>query len=78
MEMIKVYMIDLPCTVYGLTTYFYDDDGQVYYTIFINAKMSAEKQCQTYDHEISHIDHGDFEHMQRVDELELVRHKMYA
>lgn len=76
MEMIKVLMIDLPHTVRGLTVYYFDDDGQAYYTILINSRLSAEMQCEAYDHEISHINNGDFDSMQEVDRIEYYRHSM--
>ena len=76
MEYVKVIVTgDLPVTVYGLTTYCFDE-GQAYYTIFINAKLNAERQFETYKHEISHIDHNDFDHMTRVEDVESCRHNI--
>ena len=74
MEMVKVFLIDLPAAVYGFTTYYFDEDGQAYYTIFINTKMNVEKQVETYRHEVAHIDSGDFGSMRKVDEIEYYRH----
>ena len=74
MERIRVLIIDLPPRVSGLTAYYYDEDGQVYCTIIINARLSAERQCTAYDHEIKHIDNGDFDKMIPVEELEIMRH----
>ena len=76
MEMIKVFLIDLPCTVYGFTTYAYGDDGQIYYSIFINAKLNSERQFMTYKHEIEHIDRGDFFSMRKADDIECFRHNI--
>ena len=45
MERIQVVLTDLPVTVRGLTVYYYDEDGQVYYTILINSKLSDRMQC---------------------------------
>lgn len=73
MEYIRVELKDLPCTVRGFTVYCYDE-GQAYFTIIINSRMSADMQCKAYDHEISHIDNGDFECMHEVNALEYSRH----
>ena len=76
MERIQVVLTDLPPRVHGLTVYCYDDDGQAYYTILINARLSAQMQCDAYDHEVSHIDNYDFDCMLPVEDLEAVRHEM--
>lgn len=74
MERIQVLLVDLPCTVRGLTVYYYDEDGMVYYTILINSKMSDQMHCATYDHEIAHINNHDFYRMMPVEDLEALRH----
>lgn len=74
MERVQVVLIELPHTIRGLTVYYFDDDGEVYYTILINSHMSDKMQCATYDHEIAHIDNGDFEKMYSIDVLEDIRH----
>ncbi|MGN0711370.1 MAG: hypothetical protein ACI4LO_06380 [Anaerovoracaceae bacterium] len=60
MDRIRVMLVDLPHDVYGFTLK-NCDEGDNFYTIYINARMSAEKQIETYDHEISHIGNNDFE-----------------
>lgn len=62
MEHIRVILMNLPHSIYGLTTYVHED-GYYFYTIFINARMSSEKQFETYKHEVSHIDNQDFSKM---------------
>ncbi len=74
MEMIKVLMIDLPHRIRGLTVYYFDEDGQVYYTILINSRLSVRMQCDAYDHEITHINKRDFDKMIPVEDLEAERH----
>lgn len=75
MDYIKVTLTDLPTTIRGFTVYFFDEnDGMVYYTIFINSKLNNDMQLLTYDHEIGHISNGDFASMVDVDKLELMRH----
>lgn len=78
MEMVQVVLIDLPVTVRGLTVYYYDEDGQVYYTILINSRLNDQTQCAAYDHEIVHINNRDFDCMLPVEDLEAARHDGYA
>lgn len=78
MEKIQVVLFDLPHTIRGLTTYCYDEDGQMYYTILINSRLSDKMQCDAYDHEISHIDNHDFERMLPIEDLEAARHEGFA
>lgn len=69
-EYVGVWLIDLPCTVHGYTRKNTDDS----YTIVINARMSSEMQIAVYDHEIGHINNGDYDNSADVDSLELIRH----
>lgn len=78
MDRIQVVLVDLPVTVRGLTVYYYDEDGQVYYTILINSRLNSKMQCSAYDHEISHIDNHDFDLMLPVEDLEAARHEGFA
>mgnify|MGYP000075061269 CR=1 FL=1 len=76
MEYIRVIIADwMPVTVRGMTAYYFDEDGQAYYTIFINDKLSVEAQCAAYDHEIRHINNDDFHKMIPIEDLEAVRHE---
>lgn len=43
------------------------------YTIFINAKLSHEKQCEVYNHAIAHIENCDFEKLD-ADKIEFEAH----
>ncbi len=74
MEYIKVYLVDFPHSVDGFTTYYFDEDGMEYYTIFLNSRMNNEKLCKTYDHEMDHINKRDFSNMIPVQNLENMRH----
>lgn len=76
MERIQVILVDLPPRIHGLTVYYYDEDGQVYYTILVNSCLNDKMQCDTYDHEIVHIDNHDFDRMIPVEDLEAIRHAM--
>lgn len=69
-ETIRVFLVDLPHSVRGFTTKNEDDS----YTILINARLSNEMQISTYDHEIAHINNGDYDCCVNVNEIETERH----
>ena len=69
MEVIQVFLVDMPC-VKAMTIKNSDDS----YTILINAGLSHEMQCEAYDHEMEHINNGDFDQIYDVGELEMIRH----
>ena len=52
----NIVLLDLPCTVKGLTA----KDENDYYTIYINAKLCDEQQIDAFLHEIEHIKCNDF------------------
>lgn len=70
METIQVYLIKLPAAIKGVTVRNSDDS----YTILINLNMPHEAQCEAYDHEMTHINSHDYDHMYDVNELEHIRH----
>lgn len=74
MDYIRVVLQDLPVTIRAFTVYYFDEDGMVYYTIFINSRLSETMQCAAYDHEIQHINNNDFDSMLPADKLEVMRH----
>ena len=78
MEYIKVYIHDFPYRVDGFTTYYFDEDGMKYYTIFLNARLNNEMLIKVYDHEMDHINNRDFEKMIPVQELEYRAHGLMA
>ena len=69
-EYIAVHLVDLPHGVRGFTKK--NKDGS--FTVMINARLSSEMQISTYDHEIKHIENGDYESKVDVDLLEKHRH----
>ncbi|MDF3000562.1 MAG: hypothetical protein K0Q48_681 [Bacillota bacterium] len=69
-EYIGVHLVDLPHGVRGFTKK--NKDGS--YTIMINARLSSEMQIATYDHEIMHIENGDYDRKIDVNETERKRH----
>jgi hypothetical protein len=47
-----------------------DDDS---YTVFINAKLTHEKQLEVYQHAVNHIENADFDKC-NADKIELDAH----
>ncbi len=74
-ELYRVAYVDLPCKVHGLTAYYYED-GQAFYTVFVNAGDSIERQQKTLKHELEHIRNGDLCTMLSVQDLEVLRHNL--
>ncbi|MEG1930547.1 MAG: hypothetical protein RR131_05360 [Anaerovorax sp.] len=70
MEYIGVYLIDLPVAFKGYTT----KNEDCSYMIIINARLNSEMQIATYDHEIAHINNGDYDCCRQVGGVELIRH----
>lgn len=67
---IQVRLIDFPARGNETVTKNEDDS----YTIFINAKLSHDRQLEAYEHAIRHIENGDFEKAD-VDRIEFEAHK---
>lgn len=76
MDHIRVVLVDLPPRVHGATTCCFGDDGIEYYIMFLNSRLSAEMQKETYNHELQHIYNRDFDNMFfiGIDGLEKLRH----
>ena len=70
MEIIQVFIVDMPTAIRGLTVR--NEDGS--YTILINAGLSHEEQCKVYDHEIEHINNHDYDQMYDASKIEWMRH----
>ena len=74
-EHIRVFLIDMPGSVRGLTTYV-EEDGTYYYTMLINARLGSRGQIEAYEHELAHINNGDFHKMVTADQVEAVTHNL--
>lgn len=64
----------LPYTVGGFVKETCEPDGD-YYTIILNSRLSYERQCDTFAHEIEHIKNDDFHSERSVAEIENERHR---
>lgn len=57
MDNYRIRYIDLPCTVNGLTI----EDADGFYNIYINSKLSVDRQNEAIKHELTHIKRNDFD-----------------
>ena len=69
-EYIGVYLVDLPHGIRGFGRK--NEDGS--YTILINARLNSEMQIQVYDHEMKHINSGDYDSCIDVGKIENEMH----
>ena len=67
MNEVVIRTVNLPVTISAYTAL--DSGGD--YNIFINAKMSLERQIIAYRHELQHIERGDFFKEGSADIIEL-------
>lgn len=63
---VKIRCIDLPCTIKGITV----QDGNGFYNVYINAKLSEEAQKQALEHELTHIKRNDFYSFEPIQAIE--------
>lgn len=68
---IQVIVMDFKTTI-ASESVTENSDGS--YTIFINARMSLERQREAYRHALGHIYNGDFESNKSADQIEAERH----
>lgn len=73
MRNVLVRFIDMPCSVRGCVVRHYD--GDEFYTVMLNSRLSSDMQERVYLHEIEHISNDDFTSGLSADEIESIRHK---
>lgn len=66
MNEIIVWKKDLPYFIHGQVLR--DADGD--YNIYINTRMSIDMQRKTIRHELSHVQHGDFDSEEDIRNIE--------
>ena len=66
MDAVIIRMIDLPHGVPGVTVK--DEEGD--YNIYINARLSADQRVIASQHELEHIQNGDFYSEESVHDIE--------
>lgn len=61
-----VRVVDLPVQIGGMVTP--NDDGT--FSIYLNARNTAERRAKSCDHEVDHIESGDFYNNKNIAEVE--------
>jgi len=61
-----VRIIDLPSTVQGVTVK--DEEGN--YNIYINSSLAEDAKKRAIEHELKHIERGDFDSLADISDLE--------
>lgn len=65
----NVLYLDLPHNVKAITSK--NEYGQ--YVIIVNSRLDNESQKKGYEHEMGHIQSGDYD-LDSVEEIEVIRH----
>ena len=68
---VNTILVDLPCKIRAYTV----ANRDLTYTIVLNARLSHEMQLESYQHELDHIQRGDYEKKCSVDLIEFYAHK---
>ena len=61
-----IRIINLPSTIHGVTVK--DEEGN--YNIYINSSLSEDARKRAIEHELKHIDRGDFESLADISDIE--------
>ena len=61
-----VRYINLPVSVRGIITV--DEEGN--YNVYINAKLSSDRQRIALEHELTHVNRGDFDSFDDIENIE--------
>ena len=67
---VRTVLQDLPIEIRGFTVM----DENDYPTIVLNARYNRETNLETYQHELAHIEAGDFYRTESADEIESQAH----
>lgn len=68
---VRIVLQDLPVEIKGFTIV----DENDYSTIVLNSRYNRETNLETYQHELSHIEGGDFYRTESADEIESRAHQ---
>ena len=67
---VYIYYVDMPCTI--AANIVEGADGS--YTLYLNSKLTSERQFEGYLHEISHVVNSDLKECDDVNYYELRAH----
>lgn len=72
MEEINTIYMDMPTAIHSFVV----SNADATYTIVLNARMSQEQHLLSYNHELQHIDNGDYEKLISIGTLETMAHAL--
>jgi hypothetical protein len=72
MDNVFVRYIELPATIHSFVV----ANKDLTYTIVLNSRLSHEQNLISYQHELDHILHGDYEKKCSADFIEINSHKI--
>lgn len=61
-----VRVVDLPAQIGGMVTP--NEDGT--FSVYLNARNTAERMAKSCDHEVGHIENDDFYSVKSIEEVE--------
>lgn len=67
---INTILVDMPSRIRAYTV----ANKDLSYTIVVNARLNHETQMKAYQHELDHIQHGDYEKKCSADLIEFYAH----
>ncbi len=73
MNTINIQYYDLPCSIRSFVS-----NSDMTYTIVLNSRMAYEIQLLAYQHELVHIENGDYEKKCSADVIEMNTHKILS
>lgn len=74
MSNINIRYYDLPCSIRSFVV----SNSDMTYTIVLNSKMAYEMQLLAYQHELNHINNGDYEKKCSADVIEMNAHQILS
>lgn len=68
---VYIYYVDMPCSISSNIV----DNGDGSYTLYLNSRLSYEKNLEGYLHEMKHINNNDFNSFEDIQKIESRTHK---
>ena len=68
---VYIYYVDMPYTIVSNVV----ENGDGSYTLYLNSRLSYEKNMEGYLHELKHITNDDFNSFEDIQKIESRTHK---
>ena len=68
---VYIYYVDMPYSISSNVV----DNGDGSYTLYLNSRLSYEKNLEGYLHEMKHINNNDFNSFEDIQKIEFRTHK---